>query len=228
MTPFGKKPIGTIAYMGGVMAVPEPFAWSWGQMVQYNAEYLCEPNECVHYCRATISIHSAARNSIVQQFKGDWLLMLDTDHVFDPDIAARMVFKMNKYHMDVLSGIYHYKSPPYAPVLYTWAEDGERMQILGDWERPDPPYFIPVAAAGAGCLMVRRSVFQCIKEELKEEPFDITPPFGEDMSFFRRLKKLGIQAYCDPALECNHLRLHPVSSKDYNPAEQAINYPDAK
>jgi hypothetical protein len=40
---FHNRAIGTVAYLGGVMAVPEPFAWSLAQLVQYNSELLCGP-----------------------------------------------------------------------------------------------------------------------------------------------------------------------------------------
>ena len=82
-----EKTIGTVGYMGGIMAIPEPFMWSWSQMVQFNSEVLPQ----IHYTRARMSLHSAARNELYAQMQGDWLLQLDTDLVFDPDFVARMV-----------------------------------------------------------------------------------------------------------------------------------------
>ena len=38
---------------------------------------------------------------------------------------------------------------------------------------------------------------------LKENPFDIIPPYGEDHSFFMRLKKLGIKAYGAVVMDIN-------------------------
>lgn len=223
---LGRKPIGTIAYMGGLMAVPEAFAWCWGQMVAYNSEFLVEPSESVHYERATISFHAAARNNLVDRMRGDWLLMLDTDIVFDPDLAARMtrVF-LKEPDVDVLAALYQYKSPPHNPVLYKWAEDGEHFEMLGDWEKPAERMLLQVASAGAGGLLVRRRVFQRIKEELGESPFDITPPYGEDHSFFLRLKRVGIAAYCDPAIQVSHLMLKPLTFEDYDRTLFPIAYP---
>lgn len=218
----GKKPTGTIAIMGGVPAIQTEFVWSFTQMIQYNSEYLCEPNQSILYLKASISFHAAARNSLVDQMKGDWLLMLDTDHQFDPDIAARMVHKMNKYNLPVLTGIYQHKSPPHSPVLYNWNKDQTSFEAMGDWDRPEGEYFIPVASAGAGCLMVRRWVFDKIREELNESPFDIIHPFGEDHSFFMRLKKIGVQAYCDPSIECYHLGVRPIRLTDYQKEKVVI------
>lgn len=218
----GKKAIGTVAYMGGVMSLPELFVWSWTQMLQYNAIYAMQPNADIFYTRATVSYHSMARNSLADSMRGDWLLMLDTDIAFDPDLLARMLFLFESEKLDVLSGLYLHKGHPHPPVLYTWSKDGEQLEHLGDWDKPEGRYLIPIASAGAGCLLVRRSVFERIREELKESPFDIIHPYGEDHSFFRRLKKLGIQAYCDPSVEVNHLAMRPLGLKDYQPEPELI------
>lgn len=211
---IGRKPIGTIAYMGGVPTLPEPFVWSWGQMIQYNNDYLINGNESVFYDRATVSYHSFARNTLVQRMKGDWMLMLDTDHKFDPDVTARMLAKMNKYNIDVLVGLYLYKFEPHSPVLYRWNEENENLELIGDWDK-DVELF-EVGSSGGGCLLVKKSVFDRIKKELKEEPFDIIPPFSEDHSFFQRLRKLGIKAYCDPSIEFPHLTFKALTLKDYD------------
>ena len=210
---LGKKPIGTIGYMGGVLTVPEPFAWSFAQMVQYNTEYLCEPGQVVHYERATVSYHAYARNCLVERLRGDWLLMLDTDHQFEPDLAARMLHRLEQNSLDVLVGLYHYKSPPHSPVLYRWGKKG--LQPLGQWQRFKEPYLVPIGSSGAGCLMVRRQVFEKIRAT-GQSPFDIIPPFSEDHSFFKRLARLKIKAYCDPTIEYHHLAWKPLAAADFD------------
>lgn len=188
---IGNKPIGTVAYLGGVFAIPEHFCWSWGQMVQYNTEFLCDPGKYVHYERAKASYHTFARNTLVDLIKGDWLLMLDVDHMFEPDLVARMITIFDNYHfIDVLTGLYCYKSPPYAPVLYQYNKKLDCFEPIVDWDK-DVKCF-EIASSGAGCLLVRRSVFDRIKKELNESPFDIIHPFSEDHSFFKRLKKLNL------------------------------------
>lgn len=200
---YTKKTIGTIAYMGGIQAVLERFCWAWGQMIQFNTEYLCKPGEIIHYAKATVSFHSFARNSIVEQMIGDWLLMLDTDHAFEPDLACRMVNAMNKYNVDVLGATYCHRTPPNSPVLYQWNKDKTGLEPIGDWD--DRVEAFEVGSMGAGALLVKKSVYNLIRNELKEAPFEIIPPFGEDHSFFKRLDKLGIKAYAMPKIESPHL-----------------------
>lgn len=209
---FGKKPIGTIAYLGGVPTLPSPFVWSWTQMIEYNNDYLVNPGQSIFYDKSDASYHAFARNSLVKRMRGEWLLLLDTDHIFDPDVAKRMIDKMNLHNIDVLTGFYQYKFYPYAPVLYRW--DKKSYQVLGDWDRSVSVQQID--SAGAGCLMVRRKVFDRIVDELKEEPFEIISPFSEDHSFFHRLRKLKIDAYFDASIQYHHLVFKPVTLEDYD------------
>ena len=103
-----KKTIGTVGYMGGIMSLPEPFVWSWTQMIEFNREALCQEDEQIHYTRTKYSLHSAARNDLMEHMKGDWLLQLDTDMVFDPDFCARLVRVMHVYNLDIVTGVYPY------------------------------------------------------------------------------------------------------------------------
>ena len=210
---LGRKPIATIAYMGGIMSLPEPFVWSWSQMIEYNNDYLVEPNQSIFYYRSTVSYHVYARNNIVDTMKGDWVLMLDTDISFEPDLAVRMISCMDKYNIDVLTGVYNFKSPPHAPLLFLFHPSG-RIVPLGDWT--DNAEIYEIGSAGAGCLMIRRKVFDRIREKLNEGPFDVTHPMSEDHSFFERLKRLKIKAYMNPNIEVHHLAYQPLSLKDYN------------
>jgi hypothetical protein len=218
MALYGRKPIGTIAYMGGVVAIPEEFTYSLANMIAYNYEYVCLPNEYIHLDRAKISYHCFARNSLVDRMKGDWLLMLDTDHRFDPDVCARILHLAEKYKVDVISGIYCYKYEPYSPVAFRW--NGEGYEPIGDWDRSVDLF--RVDSSGAGCLWVRKNVFKRIKSELKCGPFDIEWPYSEDHSFFNKLRKLEIKAYCAPLIEADHLTVTPVKIDNYKPVLESL------
>lgn len=210
--------IGTIAYMGGVMATPEPFTWSWGNLVAFTPQALCQPGEHVHPDRTKLSLHDYGRNDLAGRMKGDWLLMLDTDMSFEPDLAARLVATMHRYGVDVLTGIYSYKSPPHLPVLYMLNPDTGKHEIVARWDRSVEIF--PVHSAGAGCLLVRRKVFERITAELNENPFDRYGGKGEDHSFFARLRKLGIPAYCAWKVEAQHLEYLGITpSANYEGAE---------
>jgi Glycosyl transferase family 2 len=198
----GSSAIGTVAYMGGIMSLPEPFVWSWTQMIQFNGETLCEKDEHVHYDRARFSLHDVARNELAERMRGDWLLMLDTDLVFDPDICARLIRFMYAADLDVVTGMYPYKGNPTIPVLSLHDGAGRNSPIV-DWDRTLD--LIPFTGGGAGCLMVRRRVFERIAAELQERPFDRIMLAGEDFSFFARCRRLSIECWCAWRVQCGHL-----------------------
>src|SRR5436309_2894284 len=170
---IGKKTIGTIAYLGGIMALPEPFVSSFSQLIQFNHEYVTDDTTQIYYTKATVSYHAFARNSLVDQMRGEWLLQLDTDITFDPDLLLQMVIKMDKFDLDVLVAPYLYKSPPHPPVLYGYDPKTKAKTLMGDWNRDPKVDLIPIRSAGAGSLLVRKRVFDRIKKELKCSPFDI-------------------------------------------------------
>lgn len=216
-----KKNIGTIGYMGGIMSLPEPFVWSWSQMMQFNQESLCQDDQQIHYTRAQFSLHSAARNQMVQEMKGDWLLQLDTDMVFDPDFAARLVYTMERYKLDIVTGLYVYKSNPSIPTLYMFNEETKHHDPIGNgWD--DSTEIFPVDSAGGGCLLVRRKVFERIMSETHQYPFEMIPPMGEDHSFFMRARKCGFQPYCAWKVQAAHLGYKQVTH-EFNPNLPILN-----
>ena len=208
---LGNKTIGTIAYLGAG-AIYEEFFWSLNQMIQYNYEYLCESGERIHYDRVKQSYHSYARNELARRMRGDWLLMLDTDHAFAPDICARMLHLMYKHDVDVIVGKYRYKMPPHAPVLYKRNED-DALEVIVDWDKSLE--LVQVDSSGGGCLLVKREVYDRIENELHELPFIEINPYSEDHSFFIRLAKLNIKTYCATNINYNHLSVKEITDEDF-------------
>lgn len=215
---LGRKPIGTIAYMGGIMAVPEEFAWSWGQMLAYNAEmWLADkPTAFIHYARARASDHAPARNQLASSMLGDWLIQFDCDHTFECDVAHRLVRLADEAGVDVVSALYQFKHDPHSPVAFHYDERGSRP--ISSWSQEAK--LIEIGATGAGCLFVRRSVFDRIAAECTDQPFTRFVGWSEDHSFFRRCHELGIKTYLAPKIECHHLIVRPVTLEDYQVEHQ--------
>jgi hypothetical protein len=215
---LGRKAVGTVAYMGGIPAVLEPFCWSWGQMVQHNQELFCDGQQYIHYDRAAISDHGPARNSLVSRFLGDWLVQMDTDHSFDPDIVARLVRTADAAGVDVLSAVYQMKNPPHVPVLFQWVGDPNNknhrgLQPLAKW--PKEAKVLQIGSSGGGCLFVRRKVFdQLATAYPRQNPFDKLEPFSEDHSFYLRCLNQKIDCYAAMDIHSNHLRVVPVTEDD--------------
>ena len=225
-----KKFIGSIYYPGGLPFTHELFTYSYGKMIEYNCKKF---GDKIHYGVVRSSSHSYARNIMSQASLGDWVIMFDTDAQFEPDVAVRMIECMEKYKLHVLSGVYLYKKSPHFPVLYTHNEDNKAYQTLGYWKgnKKDLEIF-RIAAAGGGCLLVRKWAFQYIEQQLNEKPFDIRKPFdnpysdqlGEDMSFFDRCRQLDIEVFCNPSITVQHIMQKPlVLHEDYMLKQQLSN-----
>lgn len=213
-----RRCVGTVAYLGGLPAVLESFTWSWGQMIQFNAEYLAGDGAYVHLDHATVSLHDYARNSLVRSMRGDWLIMLDTDHAFEPDLCVQLVTLANTLNLDVLTAIYCHRASPNVPVIYNWGgPNDDAVQPMAWWSKE--ARVLQIGSAGAGTLFVRRSVFERILNELKEEPFTRFDNLGEDHSFAKRLKKLGIPMYAAMNVESRHLQVKAIPLSQYKMPE---------
>ncbi len=210
-----RVPIGSCSFLGGLIAVPVEFMDSWANMVQFNTEFLAQPGEFVHYLRSTSSYHVTARNGLARSFLGEFLFTSDTDHEFQPDVLCRMWSLMKEKNIDVLTAIYRYKAPPFLPTIYAWVNNAYMVVSQMDWNAD----LVKIDCAGAGCLLVRRRVFERIWNELHEEPFDIIGKFSEDFSFFHRCMKLGIACYVAPKIYSTHLRVTGVTNDMFDPSE---------
>ncbi len=100
------------------------------------------------------------RNMIVESFlrtDADWLFWLDADTV-PPVGGIRRLLDTGK---SLVSGLYYLRSKPFTPVAYLRQSDN-RYRPLSEWERGE---IVPVDAAGMGCCLVHRSVYEEIKNK---------------------------------------------------------------
>jgi hypothetical protein len=198
---INKKCILSIGYLGGIVANLEEFTWSWGTLLLTTHETICGPNEFIYPMRSKTSVHSIARNQLAENFLGDFLLQLDTDHCFDSSLASRMYHLMQTYNLDILTGAYTRRDPPYLPLLFK--KHDNLYTPLITWEKGHKLHEID--GCGGGCLMVRRRVYDKIKEVYKCGPFDPISPLSEDLSFCKRCTDLGFKIYFSQDIECHHL-----------------------
>lgn len=182
--------------------VSTQFAHSLSQLLLYSQHHLCEKHEYIYYHWAKASYHELARQELVDNMEGSMLLSLDTDHSFAPDLLTRLLYYKEREKAQVISGIYTYKNPPYAPVANVWGEHGQIIPIAA-W---DPTIEVmKVGPVGGGCLLVDREVFNRIKHQLKQAPFHIIQGLSEDYSFAKRCQQLGIDIHLAMKVECHHL-----------------------
>ncbi len=205
------KIIGTIGRMWADMIYSQA-ADSITEMVQFSQMTIPSPGEMILFNKAAVSYHEMGRNQLVEEMEGDWLLQVDTDHVFAPDLLVRLLAVQKKYDAPVVSAIYQYKHAPHGPVAGMWTGE-KNISPIKDWDRSLEA--LEVGVCGAGALLVRKDVFKRIKGELGEAPFQITEGLSEDYSFCRRCRKLGIPVTLAPQVEAHHIVRHSLSVLDY-------------
>jgi len=98
--------------------------------VSFNGEFIDTDTDFVHYDRVTYSDHAPARNKLCYEFLGNWILMLDTDHQFEPDILLRILKLAEDTKAEVISGLYRFKMEPHSAVAYAGDDQRPIMSLF--------------------------------------------------------------------------------------------------
>jgi len=161
---------------------------------------------------------AVARNVLASNFKGDYIFFVDDD-VLPPPNAITKLYSHNK---DVMSGLYFAKQEPHFPQIFT---KNKKSKI-----RYDSVYDIPenklieIDACGAGCMLIKRKVF----DKLKQPYFQYiprgekTPRKGEDMFFCEKVKKAGFKIYADTSVICKHIGTKFIGPAHWDISKQQI------
>jgi predicted O-methyltransferase YrrM/GT2 family glycosyltransferase len=163
---------------------------------------------------------SKVRNELVTRFldqpDSEWLLFLDSDMVFPKDTIVRLLAAAKHSDVKVISGLcVMVTDMGPIPTLYQFdnVEDSDGItRVMFDY--PDNAV-VQVAATGAACLMVHRSVIESMQEAAGGSPYawfqectmarkGTTHWVSEDISFCLRANDLGHSVFVDCTLEIGH------------------------
>lgn len=150
-----------------------------------------------------------ARNDLAKaaiKSEADLVFWLDSDMVFAPTTLVKMVETLEEHpEIDILSGVYFRRRPPYSPVLLDQLELGEDGKVTShDLDELPETGLFEVAGCGFGCVLMRTEVLMEIMAA-EGRLFDPYLGLGEDLSFCVRARRLGHGIWCDPAMECGHV-----------------------
>ena len=126
----------------------------------------------------------------------DYVMWLDSDIIYPADI----IHKLMKHNKDMVTGLYYKRTPPYTPCIYKLEED----RLLPYIDYPEDSLF-QVEAAGFGCTLMKAKVIKEIHEKFGGCFFPINGIGGEDLSFIRRAKEIGVDIWCDSSIQCGHV-----------------------
>jgi len=168
----------------------------------------------------TLTTHN--RNTLVQMFLdidfgGTHLLSLDTDISVPPDGFKKLLLA----DKDVISGLYVEKAGN--GLVVRKRLDRYRYGPVAEWLKygpQGPPWILKEKfrdkvlecdAAGAGCLLVKRRVFETVPppwffEDYRPDAdkYDAFASVAEDLSFFWKVQQHGFKTYVHTGVLCEH------------------------
>ena len=178
---------------------------------------------------------SRLRNQVVATFlektTDDWLLQIDTDQIITVEHFKKLIAAADKDERPIVSGIVHaawdtqnvYPEP--VPCVFKIGED---TGLYAMHEYPEDS-IVEIDAAGTGCILIHRSVFEKMKEHQdKTNEGDLWCFYrdmpinqawvGEDIFFSIRVKAMGYKMYAHTGVQLPHKRSYWLTRehhKDY-------------
>ena len=150
--------------------------------------------------------------------KADYVLWIDSDMVFAPDLMINLMEDMSS--CDMVAGICHMRRPPYSPVLYSklrlgmTPDENEHQKIF---DMPDDLF--TVEGCGFGCVMMKTSVIQAVVDKY-HDLFSPLPGYGEDLSFCIRARECGFDIWADPKVQLGHKSSTIITRESYEAYRQ--------
>lgn len=190
--------------------VPTPFMQSMAMLAkpsEHEFAMASRTGSLIYNSRNDLAIQA-----IVSGF--DWVFWLDSDMVFSPDILAKMLKEAEEKNLDFLSGLYFRRVQPYTPVVFDHLEVNEDGDC--EWSNMDdiPDGLFEVAGCGFGCVLIRTSVLNDVREKYADMFMPIAH-MGEDLSFCWRARQCGHKIWMDPDIELGHVGYSVINRKFY-------------
>ena len=132
-----------------------------------------------------------------QKFNSTHLLFLDTDMKVEGDVVQKLM----AHNKDVVGVNYNQRSLPLlSTVRMRDKQSGDYMVVTST-----PDELFECDALGAGCMLIKMSVFDIIEEPWFFYKYSKTKPTGEDVWFCEQVKKAGLHVWCDPTIKVGHM-----------------------
>lgn len=188
--------------------VPTPFCQSLAQLKKIG--------ECILAMKCGSLIYTS-RNSLATdaiKLEADYVLWLDSDMMFTPDTLIRMMDTLQKNNLDILTGLYFRRVPPYSPVIFDKVDIENDICDFSEFEAI-PEGLFEVGACGFGCVLMKTDVFLDVQAKFGN-CFAPIANNGEDIAFCWRARQCGYHIYCDPSIICGHVSYSIIDRNFYN------------
>lgn len=148
-----------------------------------------------------------ARNNLARQAiqsEADWVLWLDSDMVFTPDLLQRMLKVCTENHIDFLTGVCFRRKPPYTPCLFDRLDKIDKGASYTTFMSV-PDGIFKVGGCGFAGVLMSADVLLGVAAKYHGRMFDPLEGFGEDVSFCWRARQCGYDIFCDSSIELGHV-----------------------
>lgn len=187
----------------------------------------------IHYIGVTArQLIEDARNSLTEAFlKSDveWIFWMDSDMTFPPDTLKQLFDVAEKKEAKMVTGIYYQRKGSNLPCLWSRGDElddgtqtalespkGKANKYLGTFLIPHPDKKAPfkVHAAGFGCALIHRSVFEVMPRPWFQF---VKGTCSEDFYFFVNAQDMGFDLWAVPTIDLGHIGDPPIiTKKDFN------------
>lgn len=177
--------------------VPAPFCQSLAQLKKVgNCSLIMKMGSLIYTARNDIATYAI-------QHEYDYIFWLDSDMVFKPDTLERMFNTLQDNDLDILTGLYFRRVPPYSPVLFDKLEmKGPTCKFTEFTKIPEELF--EVGGCGFGCVLMKTDAFLDVQYR-HGNMFSPIGNNGEDIAFCWRARECGFKIYCDPSIICGHV-----------------------
>jgi len=169
------------------------------------------------------NILTLQRNESVQRMRGDWLLFIDDDMVWEPDVIGRLVAARDEVDADIIGALCYRRSAPHQPTLFmreTATSGG--YNYLEDWEKG----IVEVDATGMAFALIHKRAFEKIADT-PMPPLEVRKALGpsgffrwegvlgEDLRFCQDAKAAGCSIFVDTRIEVGHMAEIEIREKHF-------------
>lgn len=170
---------------------------------------------------------AAGRNHLVEAFlhhpkRPEWLLMLDSDMVFQPTLADELVAAADPVSAPIVGGL-----------CFAGGRSGQVRPTIGVLTNNDPVEFeiiwdypadsmVAIDWTGAACLLIHRSVLDDLGQQYEgrahkwfaESEYG-EKDYGEDVTFCLRSRKAGYPVHVHTGIKVGHMKMQVVDEETY-------------
>lgn len=169
-----------------------------------NFELAIESGTLVYLARERIA-NKAINNGF------DWVLWLDSDMVFSPDLLDDLMFSGKEF----VSGIYHARRKGYASCIFKqYTPTVERFEQY-------PADTFRIAGCGFGAVLTKTNVLKDVNLAYRT-CFTPLPALGEDLAFCDRARGIGYEIWCEPSAVCGHIGHITIYPEDHEAWKKTI------